>query len=281
MKTILIATDFSESSQNATEYGIALANVLEAGVVLLNVYSPMIPISDTVVYISDEEMKANSELLLQEASEKIQTKLNGTLEILAEGGEASQCIVDVARKVNAAWIVCGMKSDHKLLRKIFGSTVLSLVHKSHIPLIIVPEDVKFILPKSILLASAITFETDLLIFEPLAELISHVKAQLHILRVITKDMDEVVERLSLPTRIKNHFERLSLSFEFVRDNNVTHALQNFIKEKSIDILTMIAKEHSLIERFFAKSNIKEMLFNCSIPIFILPDISYAAIINDK
>src|SRR3954468_16623883 len=108
METILIATDFSEASRNASFYGVKLAKLLGAKVVLLNVYSFVAPTADT-------ETTAINKVLRQDSRDGLRSEVGrldpiGTVEIEKRGvqGDPSKVILSEARKVKATWIIAGM-----------------------------------------------------------------------------------------------------------------------------------------------------------------------------
>jgi nucleotide-binding universal stress UspA family protein len=271
METILIATDFSPASQNATSYGTELAKFLDAKVVLLNVCEPVLVAPDSVIAMTQDEVIASSEDLLRKEVQKLKDAGSVNVEFLVEEGLPSQTINTVANRVKAKWIIAGMKGGgEKTFRKIFGSTAVSLSRKPHAPLIVVPEDARFTPPATIALASDIGDNTDVRIIDPLEEFGIKCKSTMYVVRVIKKGMNEVFEMLLRPTRIKWHLKELHPSFEFLNDNDVAHAMNEFVKEHHVDMVAMIAHKHNFLERIFAKNNIKEMMFSTHVPLIIFP-----------
>lgn len=270
METILIATDFSEASRNASFYGTKLARLLGARVVLLNVYSFLVPSADPVTTITNRELKHLSKEGLRHEVGWIDLK--GTVEIEKRSvhGDPSEVILSEAKKVKATWIVAGMKGAGRVARKVFGGTAFSLSRHSDIPLILVPERAWFAPPKTIALASDINHETDMRILDPLEEFGLKCHANMFIVRIIKKGMDEVIERLLRPSRVKWHCKELHPSFEFLKQEDVAHAMNEFVREHGVDMVAMISQEHDLFERIFVKSNIKEMMLLTTVPLIILP-----------
>jgi nucleotide-binding universal stress UspA family protein len=271
METILIATDFSEASRCASFYGMKLAQVLGAKVVLLNVYSIAVPDPDpTVSHIMVEELSQNSKIGLHREVEWLD--LEGPVEIEKRSlyGDSPEVILTEARKVKATWIVAGMKGAGRIARKIFGGTAFWLSRHSDIPLILVPENAWFTIPKTIALASDIDHGTDIRILDPLEEFGVKCRSKMYVVRVIKKGMDELVERLLRPSRIKWHCKELPTSFEFRNDRDVAHAMNEFVEEHSVHMIAMIAQEHDLLEKVFVKSEIKEMMSLTKVPLIVLP-----------
>src|SRR5688572_17287919 len=70
MKSILVATDFSQSADNAMNYAASLALNLGANLILLHVYQIPISMSDVpVLMVSAEELRNNADMGLKKSRE--------------------------------------------------------------------------------------------------------------------------------------------------------------------------------------------------------------------
>jgi hypothetical protein len=217
----------------------------------------------------EEILECNERLLLKEVG-SLTSGGTVNIEILAREGPPSETISLEAVQLKAKWVIAGMKGSGKAMRRIFGSTALSLSRHANVPLIVVPEDARFTPPKTIALASDIGDGTDVEIIEPLEEFGIKCNSTMYIVRVIKKGMDDFIERMLRPTRVKWHCKDLRPSFEFLNDNDVAHAMNEFVQEHHVSMVAMIAHEQNIFERIFVKSNIKEMMFSTKVPLIILP-----------
>ncbi len=166
MKTILIATDFSSAARNATTYGFELARQMQAKVILFTAYQtqPTLPESSVTITAIELQRKAYKKLL-QEA-ETIDPQRTVSLETEFTNGPVNSSILAAALASKASYIVVGMKERGKEMRKYFGSTVTDLCKITRFPLIVVPADAVFAIPKNIALASDITDDTNVHILKP-------------------------------------------------------------------------------------------------------------------
>ena len=139
MKTILIATDFSDASRNASLYGIQLAKALNAKVILFSAYRvpPPIPALNMRMARYAIMMQANKRLL-HEAYFLDPKK--AVIEIMCDEGLAEDAIINIANEKKVDFIIIGMEGRSKNFKKIYGSIATSLSKNSSIPVIIVPED---------------------------------------------------------------------------------------------------------------------------------------------
>ena len=139
MKTILIATDFSDASRNASLYGIQLAKALNAKVILFSAYKVPPPIPELNMSRARYAimMQANKRLL-HEAYFLDPEK--AVIEIMCNEGLAEDEIINIANEKKVDFIIIGMKGNSKNFKKIYGRVATSLSKNSKIPVIIVPED---------------------------------------------------------------------------------------------------------------------------------------------
>ena len=107
-----------------------------------------------------------------------------SLETECLNGPVNSSILAAALVNKASYIVVGMKERGKEMRKYFGSTVTDLCKISRVPLIVVPADAVFAIPKTIALATNITDETDVHILKPLQKIAITFNSKLYMVRVI-------------------------------------------------------------------------------------------------
>ena len=135
MKTILIATDFSHASRNASFFGIGLAKALGANILLFNSFK-----SSDAGSLYEIMLKAEAQLLDEADFLDPGHKL---MEVVCEDGEAYRTILNVAKEKNVDFIVVGRKGNGDSIEELFVSTATALGKNTSVPLIIVPENAKF------------------------------------------------------------------------------------------------------------------------------------------
>lgn len=280
METILIATDFSLAARNATAYGFELAKSMRAKVILFTAYQSPMPLPDGALYVSPEELERSRYERLYEEAEAIDPRRTVALETYCTLGPVNSSILAAASRHKASYIVVGMKDRGKEIRKYFGSTVTDLCKRSSVPLIVVPADAVFSIPETIALASDITDDTDIHILAPLKKIAEKFRSNLYIVRVIKKEMDEVVERIMRSERVNLFFTSLDTTYEFARGQNVAKVLNTFVEQHAVKMLAVVPHEHTLFERFFTRSVTKDLVFKSHTPLLILPTTSGAISINN-
>ena len=271
MKTIFVATDFSKASRNAAVFGVQLAKAFEAKLILFHAYQIPLTSPDWPVMVNKEDIILLIEHQLRDEVAAI-NKPGIVVETIHEEGPVQDLIIVKANSLNADILVAGMKAKGKGIRKLFGSTITGLKKETKVPLIVIPEDATAELPETIALASEIDLDSNLQFLQVLQKISKKLSSKLCIVRVNKAAQKDSEEMETYPRSLSTVILNVKHEFKERKDRHVNRALQNFIKENNVGMLAMISHKHPIVERLFLKSNIKEMIFNCSIPLLILPDI---------
>ena len=122
-RTILVATDFSDTAEQALDYAIALAGKLGAKIYLLNAIGlptfgvvPELGVATTATMIDGmvaDNQKALDKLIASKAPTKLHT--------LMRTGDPRDLIVDTAAEIGADLIVMGTHGRRGVTRALLGS----------------------------------------------------------------------------------------------------------------------------------------------------------------
>lgn len=270
METILIATDFSPAALNAGRYGVELAKSMRAKVVLFTAYQPSLALPDSGLYISSEELERSSDNLLKAEANAVDPLRSVQVETQSRQGTVNSSILDAALENKASYIVVGMKDRGKEIRKYFGTEVTRLCKTSTIPVIVVPADAAFSDPQNIALASDITSDADFHLIDPLKRIAENFDSRLFIVRVVKKALDEVEEQAFRSENLSFYLSNVAHYYKFIEADNVASAMNEFVGEYRVSMVAVMPHEHSLFERIFSRSVTKDLVFNCNVPILVLP-----------
>lgn len=271
MRRFLIATDFSAAARNASQYGILLAKAFNGSVTLVNAYQQVpVIVTEPLIFV-EPNRGALAVQKLEEEAVVLNSENAASVDISARQGPNANAILEVAREIQADLIIAGMKGSGRPTRRFFGSTVTSLAGKTTCPMLVIPEETRYKVPKTIAFANDLSSQAGTHLLDALDELIERFHSKLYIVRVITKRSDEVVEILTRPPNLNEMVGKWEPLYEYPLDNHISRALEAFISTHSIDMLVMIPHKESIPERWFLRSNTREMLFRTNIPLLILPD----------
>jgi nucleotide-binding universal stress UspA family protein len=271
MKTIFVATDFSDAANNATDYAAQLSKITGSRLVIFHAWAlPALTEGAVVIptIISDIE-KAKDEQMLSETDrvEKlwgVQAAASHTM------GFANEEILYAAKLHGAGLIVVGI-SKHNKLGKILGSVSTSLVHANKYPVLIIPQQAEFHSPKTILLAINLHTDHDWHELDAIHELSVKLKTGIHVLNVReekhTHNADESRAGLRLESRLKD----IPHSWHFPEDGDVPHTIAKTAEKVGADWTVVVRHQLPWIQQLFHKSVTHEIAFTTAKPLLALPE----------
>ena len=271
MNKILIATDLSAASRNASVYGMQLAKSIKADVILFSAYEAGHPFADLNVQVSRLAVMEETTKLLSDEAETLRKEYNAQFEIVCEEGAPSEAIFAIAKEKKVDLIIVGMNGRGKSLKKLFGSTATSLVKSLTIPVIVVPEDSKFTAPKNILYASDVFLDTRVTAIDQVKWLTGFFASKLFVVRVVKDGYEEVRENVNIPSTLRKELKILNASFSFPINKNIADGLNEFLSEQKVDLMVMLPHKHEWMDSLFVKNETKNMVLHSSIPVLMLPD----------
>jgi nucleotide-binding universal stress UspA family protein len=270
MKNILVTTDFSAASKNATEYAAALAQDFKAKLILVNVIVPPIVIEDisaSAYMMTEAELLERDKELLKKEIEKISKKFDVKVDGFIREGSPTEIIRELAKAKHADLIVMGMKGKGKS-NSIFGSTTNMVMRKSTIPVFVIPEKTIFKPIHRITFASEFDIKKeDYSIIEELAE---KYNSSIQIVNVQKNEETMSVENAIGKMEANLSFVKLDHHFNTVENKSVEKGIHEFLETNPSDILAMVAHKHSFFKRVFGIVHTKEMSFQTRIPLLVFP-----------
>lgn len=270
MKNILVAVDFSDASRNATDYASALAKSFNTNIVLLHAYYIPVPVGDTPGYIplSFEEVQQENEALLQRETEYVTAKYGIPADGYVRNGFATTIIKELAAEINASLVVMGMKGAGKS-SSIFGSTVVSCIRKTKLPLLIIPEEAEFSFLKHISFTADFRHNTGVKKYDILEEIAGHFNAGLQVVHVHAHEAFMSASEAEEKINTDITFQRIKHSFHTMVDEDVEKGIGDFIATHPTDMLVMVAHHHNIFERLFGTEHTPLVAYKTKIPLLVL------------
>lgn len=274
MKTILVPTDFSDASRNASRYAVNLAKSLNYKVLLFHVFNvPMLMDGDfSATEMTDlHELEQGHKQRLQEEAELLKKGTDVVIEHQSISGFTVDEIAGIEEKEKPDLIVMGLSASGRISEFVFGSISTDVVRNTQTPVIIVPEASQFKEIKKIAFASDLRMECDMKMHEPLKDMIDAFHSGIAILNVVKEQSDKIGKDDGVSgRRIEKYFENREHVYHFLENNDIIDGISEFIVSQHVDMVTMIPQKHNLIERLFKESNTKKMAFHVDIPLLTLP-----------
>lgn len=269
---ILIPTDFSKLSKVAVFYAIELAQTLGGELIVVNVVNTEVP---PMVRLGLHRLRAafkNSAeqdmiLLIKKIERKYKQsrKLSITHKILF-GSSVNETIERFASSNNIDLIVVGTKGATGLKKVFLGSNATSIINKSTIPVITVPEFTKFKDLKNIVYATnMLNLNEEVEIIVPFSQLF---EANIHVLHITSKDSTQKNNPEKISAELKKAFKGIKIEFHSLADENISEGIENFITNISADMLVMFTHELNFYEKISGKSVTRKVALGTKIPMLI-------------
>jgi nucleotide-binding universal stress UspA family protein len=274
MKKIIVATDFSPGSLNATKYAIELAKNHKATLMIVHAYeSPLFYTSDMPLStIEDAERisKISAENALKEYLNLIQPSLDGqTYQTTLQMGLAGSVVAEQAEKWQADLIIASTSSATKMEQMIIGNTITHIINKAPCMVMVIP-------PKSIFKPyKRAVFATDMRedhIREVIQaeDLLVPMNTELDFLFIdaeIHSDNDAIDERMS--HLVKQQVWYGNRTAYVSTDTDIEAGIQSFIKETNADLAIMVTEHRKFPSMLFHQSITKKMVKHPGVPLLIL------------
>ncbi|MCC6724816.1 MAG: universal stress protein [Saprospiraceae bacterium] len=266
MKKIIFPTDFSPAAANAFRYAAELAKAVDAQLDVLNVYN--LPVIDATNLPAGyvEQMLEEKQVLVKEKLEAFVAEQKdapiGEL-MPVYGVFIPEEIRDIVRSGDYDLVVMGTRGEHNAMEKALGSITTFTMMNAGCPVLAIPDgatwqDIDYV-----------AFATDFLPHEQqavaqLMDFAKKVSAEVYFVHVETKPnlgtMQDYVTLSNYPYKFTD--------FAIVNSPTVQEGIDNFIKEKHIDLLALYIPKRRLWERLFHSSFTKKMAFHAKTPLLV-------------
>ncbi len=276
MKTILVPTDFSETAYNAASYAINLAPDLETNMIIFyNAFQappvmtentlPAMPIVDieTMKEISEQGMAAFFERMKIKCPPGIELKQKTGFSVLLND------INEICREESVDLIVMGITGTSKIEEVLIGSTALSVVKHTKVPVIVVPADAKYNSIKNVMLASDFKDVEETTPVYSIRSLLNATKAALYIVNVYESDKELTADKTAQQESLLKLLHGYNPRIEFENNHSFIAGINHFVETNNIDIIITIPRKHKLFEGLFTERHTKKLAFHSHVPLMFI------------
>ena len=279
METIIVATDYSKTADNAVAYAIALAQKFQMKLILFNTYH--VPFPATELPVEGDEINylisVNQEKLEKEALE-IAQKNQVVTESVASHGLMVDELKKLVVKKHADLVVMGMRGN-SIDRKLFGSLTTTTLREANFPVLVIPEKAYFRRIKRILFAcdfNSITLGTRLNLLRDLA---TGFKSSIEVLQVVKEEAlvskeSYDMEDPEVSFNLENLLSHIKHTYRTIEDDNIVEGIEKGMQEYKADMLVMVPHRPSFWNMIFNPGNTRKMALRSEIPLLSLPNSSF-------
>jgi nucleotide-binding universal stress UspA family protein len=286
MKKILVATDFSPAAENAARYALHLAYYLQVNIELLHTFEVPVIASEVGAFNWSSEDYENLKGFKIGQLSDLTSKLDKEdrevrpdfpwipqISYSCEEVEVFKTIGQHTGSKDTYFLTMGASSKSGIKRFFFGSKVLSAVHKTGLPVLIVPPMANF--KKINKIAFATDFSgNDLEILHALSGLARPFNAEILIAHVTEGNVMSAPQQKNIESFLKEVTAKANypkIYYRHLSGMNVEEGLTWLIDHGHIDLLSMVHRPHDLFDQIFNGSHTMKMAEHTSLPMLIFTE----------
>ncbi len=284
MIRILVPIDFSDYAFNALNYAVKLGEEIPSEITLAHCFPEILDEGDLEVPEGTNDMgkiiqqKRESErIAIEDIIEKTKAGFNKsqrkniTLKLFFEIGYAEDIILKLSSELSPDVIVMGTKSKSETIKELLGSVTSDVIRKAQVPVLTIPTESNIDLNRinNILFITDFS-DTDYKSLHKLVLLISPFNTLIHCIKVnaSTPDKWDKDKMSKFSEYCASTYRNHRIETGILYGENFINTLDKFIKDNSIDIITMTRKKRYIISSLFHPSITRKILFHTNIPLLV-------------
>ncbi len=263
MTTLIVCTNFSETSRNAFNYACSLlrskGDTTNYRIVLLHIYTIYANYSgDGIALTTVNNALQFSEDDLAEELQWAQTEfpeLNVATKITT--GHFLDGLKDEITATSANMVILGTGGNYGDLW-LWDSNILHALRNLPVPVLTIPPGLQFAHFKNIALACNLK-NNDLFRHLPMVtRLVKFTEAQLHIIYVTAQQLKPGSLEENNLRMLQQELQQIQPVYKTLYENEVVDAIGHFVEENNIQLLLVMPRKHGLWDNLFHKSYTKQL-----------------------
>ena len=273
MKTILVATDFSEASLNAALYATQLARDIGANIKLLHVNIPVESFNQAPVVLKSERAisSAESQLETVKSNMEIQSDREVDVQEVLLIGEFFTEMFNYCQQIEPYIVIMGSQGSTTTERFLMGSNSVHAMRNLPWPLLTIPSGCAYTPIKKIALASDFS-NTVSIPMNRIKTFRTDFNAFLDVIHV-GKNKDVEPDVILRSGEMQEQLQTIDTAYHFINQENTQEGIMDFTEKNQTDILIVIPKQYGFLEQLFHKSVSKQLVLNSKIPVMVLHEVS--------
>jgi nucleotide-binding universal stress UspA family protein len=280
MKRILVPTDFSPTAEKAFRFALDIATKAKGTIVLYHTY---IPVESTFVGTEKTRKQYNiqSEANIVKRLQRLKKKVTGDSTEVAVSTIVGRSplinnILGFAEHNHIDLIIMGTQGASGLKKTIIGSVAARVIEKSDLPVLLVPSKYELEEPRQFVFATnyQATDKLALTLLAAIAKLYDADITVLHFLSVYNAESEKEKERTDFDTyafSLQRKFNESKMKFHLLETSSVTETMENLDKKFPYDMMVMVRRQKTFLEKFFVKSFTQNMAYITKKPLLVVPE----------
>lgn len=276
MKSILLPTDFSNNSINAIHYAHDMFHGERCEFYILNVQMASSFVSDDLMTLEPsttiyqnliETSKKAIHRILTDVKKKYKSD-NHIYHTIVDYDNFIDAINQLVQTKNICLIVMGTKGATGAEKVLFGSNTVKVIQRSECPVLAVPKECKFKGLKQIAFTSNYLTRYKKEELKPLITLGKKFESKISILH-ITKGEYLTESQENNRAFLDECFANLNHEFINLANTDLFKTVEDYIEVNEINLLAMMSRKHSFLERLFTRHKVETFAFQITIPFLVM------------
>jgi nucleotide-binding universal stress UspA family protein len=271
MKTIILATDFSQGAKNAAHYAVQLVRDWQATLTLLHVYhyppenlakAGDFPLS---VRMIREEAERSLKRLALDLHAHVAEPV--TINYLLKEGYVLPTIQDVTRDLQADLLIMSTVGTAPDSARVFGSVATDMVPLTNVPLLLIPPRITYTPVNNIVLGINLLTPPNAVALDSTIRLAQQLNSVANILCV--NDHPEAPETRERAEHIRHLFQVVPHTLTIQSASDVVEALLTFAKDNKADLIMMLPQARNWFERLIGEGDSERTSRLADIPVLAI------------
>lgn len=286
IKRILVPVDYSDCSRFACRYAIKLACKLGAEIRLFHTYySPAFDLIELAGAVQTQSQLREEVTINLEEGEKetIESFMNSLKEFVADcnipavkmsydiaPGVPEDEIINYCDNYNPELVIMGTKGKGTGVGSIIGSVTASVINRITFPVLAIPEKYTFIGEENVRNVMYVTDfdESDFLTLKSLINLTDQLNLDIQCVHIGDPNSWDKVKMEGLMKYFAEVYGKTQVTYSFVSEKNLLADLDELIRAKSINILSLTAHRQRILDKLFKRNITKKLFYHTSIPLLV-------------
>lgn len=280
---ILIAVNFTTSSDKAMAFAVQLLHTLDCHIRLIYCYSDFIELEEYAQIKLNAETSAKdvkevfvNRLMNQEAEVKRLWEATGTTALLTLSsmsvkGEVESMVSYEADTWHPSLVVVGSSVEKNTFTELMESTASDVIDKTQSPVLVVPRNTEIVAEKMNHILFLTNFKSEEYIsLHRLIELLPGHGATLHCVRYLHDHPDQWdhMRLEALREYINQTYPNHGIVCETLTGDHHLEALNHYVKEKNMGILALTRRKRKAIFKFLHPDISHKLLHHAHMPVLV-------------
>lgn len=279
MKNILVPTDFSNNAYKALTYAGGLATHSGATVHILHTYTLLENVVSGLGGLreswNEARKKEKTAALLQAKQDILERFPALKVEVHLFTGSTEEVLLKNCEEGNIDLVVMGKQGTAGIESVFMGSVTASLISKSNVPVLAIPEHYDLNQPDSLVLATS-EFDRNPRLTAAVFELASVFGLSVHVLvfakenQVEANIMRQAAQLADYVAWLRQHYPLARISGSLSEGDDLEQAISDYCEKNGIGIICMLTYHRGFWESIFNPSITRKMAFHTKIPLLAIP-----------